>query len=784
MSATNGPSNQIYSAKYSGVDVYEFLHPTGSIMKRKADDWVNATHILKAAKFAKAKRTRILEKEVITDVHEKVQGGFGKYQGTWVPLDIARRLAQKFEVLEELKPLFDFTQRDGTASPPQAPKHHHASRSDPLKRRAAKSPSVSGNFSEPAVPKRRGRPPRKKKLEEDVSNDAAQMGKHEMAGFPRPSIPISLISSNQLPLIQSAFHKNIGNEQSGNHNKPHRQQLQQKYEELDIEDGLSSDIEANIAQSMGQAARNANTMNTALISGKEEHSSSSSSLPSSPTDFSAPMAFDTQRVGSATSPFGTALPRYSIPSRPPNTDLDQKANEYITKLVNYFINSELQSSNSIPMELLHPPHGTPYIDAWIDSEHHTAFHWACAMGELPIVEVLLQAGSNRRATNILGETPLTRASIFHNSYTKRTYPRIFQLLQDTVFDLDSRSQTVIHHIVKRKSSTPSTLYYLDVVLSKIKDFSPQYRIETLINTQDDKGNTPLHIAAMNGDRKFFQILTGNDALTTIKNHAGVTADELINNKFDKNSHLNNNHGYHNHSNGNSIWSLNTAATSTVVAAPAIPTSSSAKNDILPSEASATVSKAIPEVVGLMKDLANSYQTLHQDRNQELRDLKKVLKSINNSVVAVDMKISEILDVKSVDQVCDEIDNLKLYTLELQHKYAEQQKELFGILEKEQHLELQELVKKNQEIKHNKEQSGSSVTSAEAPANFAREIKALTMLQFQRKAKMKRLLELLCGNDRLHKFKKMIAQGTDVELGDVDNFLDIILQQLNEEKQVK
>jgi hypothetical protein len=50
-------------------------------MRRRADDWVNATHILKAAGFDKPARTRILEREVQKGVHEKVQGGYGKYQG-------------------------------------------------------------------------------------------------------------------------------------------------------------------------------------------------------------------------------------------------------------------------------------------------------------------------------------------------------------------------------------------------------------------------------------------------------------------------------------------------------------------------------------------------------------------------------------------------------------------------------------------------------------------------------------------------------------------------------
>ena len=46
-------------------------------MRRRSDDWINATHILKAASFDKPARTRILEREVQKETHEKV-GGYGK----------------------------------------------------------------------------------------------------------------------------------------------------------------------------------------------------------------------------------------------------------------------------------------------------------------------------------------------------------------------------------------------------------------------------------------------------------------------------------------------------------------------------------------------------------------------------------------------------------------------------------------------------------------------------------------------------------------------------------
>jgi transcription factor MBP1 len=78
---------KIYSATYSNVPVYEYnVSPGNHVMRRRADDWINATHILKVAAYDKPARTRILEREVQKGIHEKVQGGYGKYQGAWTSL--------------------------------------------------------------------------------------------------------------------------------------------------------------------------------------------------------------------------------------------------------------------------------------------------------------------------------------------------------------------------------------------------------------------------------------------------------------------------------------------------------------------------------------------------------------------------------------------------------------------------------------------------------------------------------------------------------------------------
>ncbi|KAF2838236.1 apses-domain-containing protein [Patellaria atrata CBS 101060] len=122
-------TGKIYSATYSNVPVYEYNADGNHVMRRRVDDWINATHILKVADYDKPARTRILEREVQKGVHEKVQGGYGKYQGTWIPLTEGRDLAQRNGVLEKLLPIFDFV--PGDRSPPPAPKHATAASSRP-----------------------------------------------------------------------------------------------------------------------------------------------------------------------------------------------------------------------------------------------------------------------------------------------------------------------------------------------------------------------------------------------------------------------------------------------------------------------------------------------------------------------------------------------------------------------------------------------------------------------------------------------------------------------------
>lgn len=132
---------QIYSAVYSGVPVFEMNARGIAVMRRRSDSYLNATQILKVAGIEKGKRTKILEREVLIGEHEKVQGGYGKYQGTWyvfttislictkapsnsthikklspppthfffrIPFEKGKELAERYEVAQYLIPIFEY----------------------------------------------------------------------------------------------------------------------------------------------------------------------------------------------------------------------------------------------------------------------------------------------------------------------------------------------------------------------------------------------------------------------------------------------------------------------------------------------------------------------------------------------------------------------------------------------------------------------------------------------------------------------------------------------------
>ncbi|KAL2263125.1 hypothetical protein VTK26DRAFT_8095 [Humicola hyalothermophila] len=396
----------IYSATYSNIPVYEYQFGPDlkeHVMRRREDNWINATHILKAAGFDKPARTRILEREVQKDVHEKIQGGYGKYQGTWIPLEHGEALAHRNNVYERLRPIFEF--QPGNESPPPAPRH--ASK--------PKAPKVR-----PAVPKWNSAV-----VPEEYDNADSQMAEDDT--------PDNLTVASASYMAEDD-HYDMSHFSTG-HRKRKREEMLQDMTE-------------------------------------QQHA------------------------------------------------------VYGDELLDYFLLSKNEQ------RALRPEPPTNFQPDWpIDTERHTALHWASAMGDVEIIRQLKRFNANLAAQNIRGETPFMRSVNFTNCYEKQTFPIVMKELFSTVEVRDASGCTVIHHAAVMKSgrvtSHSCSRYYLDNILTKLEESRPQAELQQLLDVQDNDGNTALHLAAMKDARKCIRALLGRGASTDIPNNQGVRAEDLI-----------------------------------------------------------------------------------------------------------------------------------------------------------------------------------------------------------------------------------------------------------------
>jgi hypothetical protein len=205
---------------------------------------------------------------------------------------------------------------------------------------------------------------------------------------------------------------------------------------------------------------------------------------------------------------------------------EQQHAMYGDELLDYF----LLSRNEQPAFRPDPP--TNFQPDWpIDTERHTALHWASAMGDVEIIKQLKRFGANLASQNVRGETPFMRSVNFTNCYEKQTFPMVMKELFSTVDARDASGCTVIHHAAVMKSgrvtSHSCSRYYLDNILNKLQESRPAEEMQQVLDAQDNEGNTAVHLAAMRDARKCIRALLGRGAATDIPNNQGVRAEDLI-----------------------------------------------------------------------------------------------------------------------------------------------------------------------------------------------------------------------------------------------------------------
>lgn len=164
----------------------------------------------------------------------------------------------------------------------------------------------------------------------------------------------------------------------------------------------------------------------------------------------------------------------------------------------------------------------------IDDDGHTPLHWACAMGRIRIVKLLLTAGADIFKVNRAGQTALMRSVMFANNYDVRKFPELYELLHRSTLNIDNYNRTVFHHIVDvamSKGKTHAARYYMETVLTRLADYPKE--LADVINFQDEDGETALTMAARCRSKRLVKILIDHGANPKIMNNDGKSTEDYI-----------------------------------------------------------------------------------------------------------------------------------------------------------------------------------------------------------------------------------------------------------------
>jgi transcription factor MBP1 len=437
---------------------------------------------------------------------------------------------------------------------------------------------------------------------------------------------------------------------------------------------------------------------------------------------------------------------------------DQNHMLYSDELLDYFMLAQADEPSNRPEP---PPNFRP--DWLIDTDHHTAMHWAAAMGDLDVMKQLKRFGANLQSRNVRGETPLIRSVIFTNCQDKQTFPRVVQELIGTIERTDNFGSTAIHHaaaMTTSKNKHHCARYYLDVILNKLSETLEQEQVIRILDMQDMNGNTALHIAARNRARKCIRALIGRGASTDIQNGEGVRADEII-------QELN-----------NMRRERNLAASSSPFAPdshrrisfhePTMPDSNNPRRTTAHhSEAAMTVeSKVTPLILEKFQDLAKSFDEELVDRDNSEKEAKRILQSTHIELAQVQEKIMALAAVEE--------DDASILNEETELAHAQQQ--VMNLIEQQQHHRLATAIMREESMTNGHDENHSTDLKIEILRRLDEEKeKRVKLVQDYQNA-----LSMAGMGQKGEMYRKLTAKCLGLREDEVDGQLEGLLSVLEED----
>ncbi|KAG6175389.1 hypothetical protein E4U51_000028 [Claviceps purpurea] len=528
----DGP--QIYSASYSGVDVYEMEVNNVAVMRRRQDSWLNATQILKVAGVDKGKRTKILEKEIQTGEHEKVQGGYGKYQGTWIKFERGVEVCRQYGVQDILRPLltYDMGQDGGVAgrgdfNTPTKEQAMAAQRKRLYSSSMDGRPNgMTGTFF--------------KNISSTASHAVAAISK---ARFDSPG------PRGRAPARASGSFSRQSSMQNGDDVPANSQQSftsdygQQADSALSTQQSVDAPMSAAPEPEPPRKRQRVTMTPTDSVSGYGQSNMEmyASAFPGSPTEPNESFIF-TQHAAN----YGSFDEESQGPLPPLPYDMSPDVEVKRGMLMGLFMDSSMTDAAKHDMLRSFTP---AELDMPIDPQSHTALHWAATLSRMPLLRALIAAGASPHRVNASGETALMRACLVTNSMDQGSFPELLEVLGGTIESRDQKGRTVLHHIAVTsavKGRNAASRYYLESLLEWVvrqgsvpssqangtappsnsqSGSSPKMGIarfmSEIVNAQDSSGDTALNIGARIGNRSIISQLLEVGADPNIANRVGL-----------------------------------------------------------------------------------------------------------------------------------------------------------------------------------------------------------------------------------------------------------------------
>ena len=518
-----------------------------AVMRRRHDSWLNATQILKVAGIEKGKRTKVLEKEILAGEHEKVQGGYGKYQGTWINYKRGREFCQQYGVEELLRPLLEYDMgQDGVTQAGQG------AQETPTKEQAMAAQRKKMMYNGGVENRPPAQSPNGTFFQKISASAASAVNAINKARFDSPGPRPGSGNKRPAPPVKRPSQQIMGSQESAFPGSS-----QQSMESLHTEGsfGINGQLEPAFGAHATPYFTNPQLQNADMQEPPRKRARPSSSHDPFAQELNG--GYDrSMRDITPTEPnesFLYAPQNHMLPVmdhtitgvEPLPQPTSKSAKDKAVLLTNLFKHpSHVEFSDHEALQRL----SGEDLDIPIDATANTALHWASAFAKTSLLRLLIAKGANMFRVNGGSETGLIRAAVTTNNHQAGTFAELLELLGPTIEMRDGRGRTVLHHIALAsaiKGRSPCCRYYLESLLEFVvrqgsstnsqqnsfngaSDPTPKPKsiglarfLSEIVNATDLSGDTALNLAARIGNKSIIQQLLEVGANPTIANRGGL-----------------------------------------------------------------------------------------------------------------------------------------------------------------------------------------------------------------------------------------------------------------------